>query len=157
MAEGSIITDEIKALLNVPSEPTVYKVEEGAIIRYAEAVDDANPLYSDIEYASHSRYGRQICPPGFTGWPLKSRRVTEGVFESLWRAGAPQRLLAGGVEYEFFIPVGAGDVLVSTHKITGITEKESKSGKMLMAVLETTFLNQNGDVVVKSWQTFIFR
>jgi hypothetical protein len=157
MTEGPLITDELNALLNVPSEPTIYRVEEGAILRYVEAIDDPNPLYRDIEYANNSRYGRQICPPGFTGWPLKNQRVTEAVFDSMWKAGAPQLLLAGGVEFEFLIPVGAGDILVSTHKITSMTEKESKSGKMLIAILETTFLNQNGDVVVKSWQTFIFR
>ena len=157
MAEASMITDKLKALLNVPSEPTIYRVEEGAILRYVEAIDDPNPLYSDIEYATHSRYSRQICPPGFTGWPLKSGRVIEGVFDSMWQAGAPPRLLAGGVEFEFFVPVGAGDILVSTHKITSMTEKESKSGKMLIAILETTFLNQNGDIAVKVWRTFIFR
>ena len=75
MAKVSIITDELKKLIGVPWEPQIFKVEEGAIKRYAEAIDDPNPLYNDVEYARKSKYGRLICPPGFTGWPQKKAKL----------------------------------------------------------------------------------
>ena len=75
MPEGSLITDELKKLIGVPWEPQIFKVEEGAIKRYAEAIDDPNPLYNDAEYARKSAYGRLICPPGFTGWPDRKAKL----------------------------------------------------------------------------------
>ena len=151
MAEDSIITDELRKLVGVPGEPIIYKVEEGAIKRYAEAIGDPNPLYSDEEYAAKSKYGSLISPPGFTGWPTKTNM--EGklpllkVVDSLYEAGAPPRILDGGGEMEFFLPIRAGDTLVATIKISDMTEKETKSGKMIFTVIETTFLNQHNNVV----------
>lgn len=157
MPDGSIITDELKKLIGVSTEPTIYKVEEGAIFRYAEAIGDTNLLFNDAEYARNSRYGRVTCPPGFTGWPLKGKlRITE-IFDKLIKAGAPPRILDGGVEFEFFTPIGVGDTLVATSKVADIAEKESKAGKMLITTVETTYINQNGDVVLRSRQPIINR
>ena len=62
------IEDLQKELVGRMAEPVVQIVERGAIARFAEAVDDPNPLYSDLEYAQNSRYGSIIAPPGFFGW-----------------------------------------------------------------------------------------
>ena len=45
MSDGSILTDELKKLIGVPVDPTMYKVEEGAIFRYAEAIGHPNPCH----------------------------------------------------------------------------------------------------------------
>jgi acyl dehydratase len=155
MAEGSLITDELQKLIGVSSGPIVSKVEEGAIQRYAQAVGDPNPLYNDPDFASKTRYGRLLAPPGFTGWPVKAGRPTDKLFQSLVKAGAPPRLLDGGVEFEFIKPVGAGDVLTATNKIATITERETRLGKTMFTTVETTFMNQKGDVVLKSRATLI--
>lgn len=155
MAEGSLITEELRKLIGVPSEPTIFKVEEGAIQRYAQAIGDPNPLYNDIDYARKSKYGRLMCPPGFAGWPVKGGISVFKLVDTLVKAGAPSRLLDGGVEFEFLEPVGAGDTLVATTKIIDISEKETKMGKTMFTTLETTFLNQNGNVALKSRSTLI--
>lgn len=157
MDESSLITDELKKLIGVPGEPIVFKVEEGAIKRYAEAIGDPNPLYNDVEYASKSKYGRLVCPPGFTGWPVKENKMLGFVItDSLLEAGAPPRILDGGIEFEFFMPIGAGDVMVVTNIITKMSERETRLGKMLFVTAESTFLNQNGDVALKSQLTLLF-
>lgn len=155
MAEGSLITDRLNELIGVPSEPIVFKVEQGAIQRYAQAVGDANPLYNDPDSAVSSRHGRLLAPPGFTGWPAKAGRPTEKLFESLVRAGAPPRILDGGVEFEFIEPIGAGDVLTATPKIASISERDTSLGKTMFTTAEITYVNQKGDVVLKSWATLI--
>jgi len=159
MAEGSIITEELRKLIGVTAgEPVTFKVEEGAIQRYAQAIGDPNPLYNDVEYAAKSRHGRLMCPPGFTGWPVKAGGVPMfELVEALVKAGAPPRLLDGGIEYEFLVPMGAGDVLTATTKVADIVEKEGKSGKFMLATIETTFVNQNGDVAVRALASFINR
>ncbi|MBM4446934.1 MAG: MaoC family dehydratase [Chloroflexi bacterium] len=155
MAEGSIITDELKKLIGVPGEPITFKVEEGAIQRYAQAIGDPNPLFNDIENASKNKYGRLICPPGFTGWPIKGGISVFKLVDSLIKAGAPTRLLDGGVEFEFVEPVGAGDVLTATPKIASMTERETKMGKTMFTTVETTFVNQKGKVALNGRSTFI--
>jgi len=155
MAEGSLITDELKKMIDVPWEPVIFKIEEGAIQRYAQAIGDTNPLFNDADYANKSKYGRIICPPGLTGWPVKAGFSVFKVVDLLIKAGAPPRLLDGGVEYEFLEPVGAGDTLVATVKVVNITERETKMGKTMFTKIETTFLNQNGNVALKGWSTMI--
>lgn len=157
MAEGSLITDEMKKIIGMSWEPQIFKVEEGAIKRYAEAIDDPNPLYNDVEYARKSKYGRLICPPGFTGLPdTKARMLGIQVSEALIAAGAPPRPIDGGVEFEFFLPIGAGDILVENTKINNITERDTKSGKALFAQVEYTFTEQKGDVALRCVATYIY-
>lgn len=39
MANGSLVTDELRKLIGVTLDTIVFKVEEGAIQRYAQAID----------------------------------------------------------------------------------------------------------------------
>jgi acyl dehydratase len=156
MAEGSIITDEMKKLIGTGPDPSIYRVEEGAIQRYADAIGDPNPLFNDIGYAKKSKYGRLICPPGFFGWPAKAIDML-ALPGAIIKAGAPPRVLDGGIEYEFFAPIGAGDILTCATKIASFNEREGKAGRMLITTRETTYLNQNGDVVAKATSSFINR
>jgi len=140
---------------DVSSETIVFKVEEGAIQRYAQAIGDPNPLYNDPDFASKTKHGRLLAPPGFTGWPVKAGRPAEKVFELLVKAGAPPRVLDGGVEFEFIEPIGAGDTLAATPRIAGITERETRLGKAMFTTIETAFVNREGNVAVKSRSTLI--
>jgi len=66
-------------------------------------------------------------------------------------------VLDAGIEYEFFEPVGAGDVLTFSAKIAEMTEKESKSGAMLITTIESTYINQNGDLAARARASVINR
>lgn len=155
MTESSLITHKLRNLIGVPANAIVFKVEEGAIQRYAQAIGDPNPLYNDPNYASKTGYRRLLAPPGFTGWPVKAGRPTEEVFKSLTEAGAPPRILDGGVEFEFIEPIGAGDVLTATPMIASISERETRLGRTMFTIAEITFVNQRGEVVLKSRSTLI--
>jgi acyl dehydratase len=155
MADGSLITDELRKLIGITLDSIVFKVEEGAIQRYAQAIGDTNPLFSDPDYAGKTIYKRLLAPPGFTGWPVKAGRLSERLLGSLAKAGAPSRLLDGGIEFEFFEPIGAGDVLTATTKIINMTERETKLGKTMFTMLETAFANDKGKMALKSRSTFI--
>ncbi len=155
MANGSLITDELRKLIGMTLDTIVFNVEEGAIQRYAQAIGDPNPLYNDPDFARKAKYGRLLAPPGFTGWPVKAGRLSERLIGSLAKAGAPSRLLDGGIEFEFIETIGAGDVLTATTKIANITERETRLGKTMFTTLETTFVNKKGDLALKSRSTFI--
>ena len=157
MAEGSIINDELKKLIGTSTDPVIFKVEEGSIQRYAQAIGDPNPMFNDVGYAQKSKHGRLICPPGFFGWPIKNVGGTLALAAKLIEAGAPARLLDGGIGYEFFRPVVAGDILTTFTKIVDIIEREGKTGNMLVTTVESTFINQNGDIVAKARSNYINR
>ena len=57
MANGSLITDEMRQLIGQTLDTIVFKVEEGAIQRYTQAIGDPNPLFNDPDYAGKTNYG----------------------------------------------------------------------------------------------------
>ena len=155
------IPEEVTKLIGKPvGEPQAYEVERGAIRRFVDAVDDLNPLHRDVEYAKNSKYGELIAPVGFFGWPVKGPGFLEILMEAvkpIMGAGYPV-LLDGGVEYECFIPVRAGDTLFSQVKIQDILDKTSSSGKtMLFTAVEFNFTNQNGDKALTMRMNLILR
>ena len=139
--------------------PTVKEVEKGSIRRYAEAVGDPNPLYSDEEYAKNTRYGGIIAPPGFFGWPKRggvpAAEGLIGLMGALIEAGYAG-ILDGGMAYECYLPVRAGDTLIASPMVKDVTAKAGKAN-MMITRFETTYLNQNGDLVAKSFHTLIGR
>jgi acyl dehydratase len=155
-----------KSIGNVTCE-----VENGAIKRFADAVEETNPLYWDEEYAAKSKFGSIIAPPGFFGWPVKLPRgmtfqrptdisdppeSTDAMRAALAKAGYAN-VLDGGIEYEFFLPVHAGDVLTAKSIIKEVREREGKTGKMAFVVIETMYHNQKNELVAVSRGTGIYR
>lgn len=151
-----VVPDSLKKLIGQVQATSVNLVEQGAIQRYASAVGDTNPLYNNVEYARNSEWGRLMAPPGFTGWPVESGGLDMIKFvEKLIAQGAPAGLLDGGVEYEFFAPVGAGDILLSVTRISNIEGRETKMGATMITTVETTFSNQNGAIALVMRNTFL--
>lgn len=160
MTESSALADNVRALIGLTAEPVVMEVERGAIKRFCEAVGDSNPLFTDEEYAKNGPYGNVICPPGFFGWPIKPAPImaepTATMTAGFAKAGFPG-LLDGGIDYEIYIPIYSGDVIVSSAKIADVYEREVKGGKSLFGVIEITYTNQNGDMVCKARRILIGR
>ena len=154
------IPDEVMRMVGLVSEPVMYKVEEGAIERFANAVDDPNPLHRDAEYAKKSRYGGIIAPLGFFGWPLKGKAVgsDRNLGEVIAKHMGLSQGLDGGTEYEYFLPVRAGDTLTAYTKMTDIVERGGQGGrKMVFVTRENRYLNQSGDLVAIAKATSIIR
>ena len=153
MAEDSVITDEMRAAIGVESEPSEYEIEKEAIRRWAEAIGDTNPLYRDEEYAKSKGYRNIIAPPGFIANYAYPTKVGEGGRRGFRSPFA--MVLNGGNEYDFFKPIQAGDKITSTTKLAELREREGRLGKMLFMINETTYKNQDGEIVAKSRGTII--
>ena len=162
-----MLPEEVTRFIGKKGHPSVFVVEREAIRRFADSVDDPNPLYWDEEYAEKSKYRSIIAPPGFISAPWFSGRPrkwgqrgetapdeTSGVRAAIVKAGFG-RILDGGIEYEFFKPVKAGDTITSQSVIADITVREGRAGKMAFLTTETTYTNQDGEVVAKSRSTGI--
>lgn len=154
-----MIPDEFKQFVGTLDPPHVKVVERGAIRRYAEAVGDDDPLYHNLEYARELGHADIVAPPGFFGWTVGTVPPLEavmGLMTAVVNAGY-YRILDAGMSFDFFLPVRAGDVLVASPRVADVEEKQGKSGTMIMCSFETAYLNQNGDVVAKSYQKVICR
>jgi acyl dehydratase len=132
-------------------KPVTMHVERGKIREFARAIKDDNPVYFDEEVAKRTA-GGIVPPPTFT--------MTLG----FWDDGRNRplltydvrRLLHGEQEFEYLLPIHAGDVLTATGRVSDVFEKPgSRGGAMTFGVIETTFTNQRGEKVLISRSTLI--
>ena len=123
------------------SEPIVFDVEKGAIVRMAEAIGDAQPAYLDGSAA----------PPTFPTTfnfrlPIPSLREID-----------PARFIHGEQEYAYERPLRAGDRITCQARIVDVTEKETKLGTAHFVVVETEGLDDAGERVFTGRATAIVR
>jgi len=154
MADTPVLTDEMKARIGTIMGPVILEVERGAIRRFAQAVGDTNPLYTDEEYARGTRHGGIVCPPGFFGWPAGEEVGAEHILSMLGRPF--ENVLNAGTESEFLCPIRPGDVLVSSTKLADAYEKKGNAGNLVFVVMETTYKNQADKVVARMRYIFMF-
>ena len=139
MSEEPVISDELQNLLNVEFGPEVYEIEKGMVRRFAEAIDDPNPLW------------REMAPPTFPAALIPSELLHKVV-----TAKCPlTRFLNGGNELEYYQPIKVGDVISVTARLDKLRKMESKEGRTLFMIMEITYQNQRGDVVARGRSTFI--
>ena len=68
--------------------------------------------------------------------------------------GKPLRSLNGGSEFEFTgVDICAGDTITAVSKVVSVTERKASLGMMVITRRETTYTNQNGEVVGRSYGT----
>ena len=145
--QDSIITEEMHRAIGAELEPVVLEVEKSHIRRFAQAIDDPNPLWQDEEYARKTRYGGIIAPPTFL-CVVRSEAIPKLPFQHSF----PRRL-NGANRWELFLPVRPGDTITARPRISDIYERPSRLGTMLGLVTETTYANQRGEVVARHWGT----
>jgi acyl dehydratase len=160
-AAPSVITDEMRAAVGVDGPPIVMEVERTNCRMFARAVGHTDPIFYDEQAAKARGYRDILAPPGFLGTPI---------FQPGGGAQAPgelagrrfsvpyKRVLNGGTDYEYFPDedvICAGDTITARSKIAGFEETEGSLGPMLITRRETTYTNQNGNVVAKMYGTTI--
>lgn len=130
------------------SVPKTVEVEKGAIVKFAEAIGDGNPVYNDEAAARDSQYGGLVAPPTFLRSVVVGRPETP--FEPPFT-----RLLDGGSDWEYFQPVRPGDRITAVARIDDINERTGSIGLMLITTVVITYTNQFGQVVATQTSTSI--
>ena len=148
MADESAITREMRDAIGVESDPVAHEIERGAVIKFAQAIGDQNPLFNDEEAARATHYGGLIAPPTFLRSTPSGPAKVE--FERPYSAG-----LDGGSEWEYFEPVRVGDWITVTNKISDIYERQGRLGNMVFIVNEVKYVNQFGQTVALQRTTSI--
>ena len=148
MTQEPVITQEMRDAVGVESHPATYEVERGAIIKFAQAIEDPNPIFNDEEAARKTRFGSLIAPPTF----LRSMPPGPARVQVQSPYGAR---LDGGSEWEYFEPVRAGDRITVTARVADISERQGRLGSMLFIIRETSYVNQFGKLVATQRSTGI--
>ncbi|MEV0686910.1 FAS1-like dehydratase domain-containing protein [Nocardia goodfellowii] len=174
----TVITDEMRALIGVESEPrtAALPLSEEMLRRFVHGVMEPDPVHWDHAAAGASKYGQVVATPLF---PMHSMRRAPGgddPFERFKenpeddgtlggsRNGLPpmnlpfKRVLNGGTEAEFYQLAKIGDIVTARSKYVGITERKSRDGSPMVIVrVQTTYTNQDDQVLTVSTSSVIYR
>ena len=145
----SFLTEEMRRqTIGLEGAPTFTEVEKGAIIKFAEAIGDDNPVFNDEAAARESQYGGLVAPPTFLRSMQSSR--PDLPFDLPF-----DRRLDGGSEWEYFHPIRPGDIIKSVARIEDISERPGRLGLMIIMTTVVTYTNQFGQVAATQTGTGI--
>lgn len=140
-----------KSLIGRESEVVLHEVEKGAIRRFAEALGDPNPLYSDEVAAKAAGYPGLVAPPTF---PIVL--VSNDRFRHSLDLGT-RSMLHGDQQFEYARRIVAGDRIAVTSRVADVQEKAGASGPMDVLVVEDEGRTESGELVFRARATWILR
>lgn len=141
---GSVVTDEMRAQLNVESEPWTVEVDKTSVRMFARSCQYDDPLFYDEEFARSKGFRSLPAPPHYLGTPVFDPNAPARGARQL---NIPyKRNLNGGTDIEYFDTIQAGDVLTATSMLTDLEETSGRLGPMLIVRNQTTY-RRDGKVV----------
>lgn len=171
------LTPEIQKYIGMETELQLAcdPVERGAVRRYAQAIMDVDPIYMQEEAVQGTRYRKPVAPPLFPNAMLRlpfgerdlvQERAADPHFDGAVGSstlGLPplplvnSPLLNGGSEVELYRFAEHGEWIRLKSRYLDIYEKETSKGVMLFVVIETDFLDEAGNLVMRFRKTQIRR
>ena len=152
--EESLITDQMRAMIGVEGEPRTYEVEKVGIRMFARSVGHTDLVFYDEAYARGKGHRSLIAPPGYLGTAVFSPNADTGAPSNQLPTGRRMLSLNGGTEYEYTgVEIAAGDTLTAVQKIVSMDQRSGSMGPMVITRRETTYKNQNGEVVARAYGT----
>ena len=112
-------------------------VERGQVRRFAEAIADPSPLYTDEGMASQSRYGRLLAPPTFP------RTFDYGRIDGLELPTAG--LIHGEFSISYERPLLVGDEVLCSMQLKDSYDKEGRRGLLGFLVFERAGEDRDGE------------
>ena len=144
------VEESLRSRIGAEGEPFSVEIDKSFIARFAEAIEDDNPLWQEGSKAGKSRYGTLAAPPSLIFSAMFSGDPRRPELPRPYR-----RTLDGMGEWELLEPVKLGDVITSVTRFVGLEKREGKSGEMLFFLFETCHRNQNDELVAISRSTLI--
>lgn len=121
------------------SEPVKNLVERGAVRKFAEAIADPNPLYTDEDAAKGSRYRGLLAPPTFP------RTFDYGEIEGLTLPAAG--LIHGEFRVAYERPLLVGEEVLCSMQLKDSYDKESRRGLLGFLIFERTGEGSEGETI----------
>jgi N-terminal half of MaoC dehydratase len=156
MALDFELTDEMRSVIGVESDPYPTEFTSTGIRGFARGVGYTDPVYFDVVAAQAAGYANLPAPPTYAGIPVFIPGKSDPTYGQP-RSGGPSlqhglpNVLDGGTTFNYQrVPV-AGETLHFTSKITGLDVKSSASlGRMLVITNTQTFRESSGETVMST-------
>jgi acyl dehydratase len=140
-----------KSLIGRESEPVLHEVEKGAIRRFAEALGDPNPIYTEEPVARAAGFPGLVSPSTFPAVLVVNDR-----FRHSLDLGT-RSLLHGEQTFEYGRPIVAGDRITVRSRVADVQEKAGPSGPMDVILIEDEGRAPDGELVFRSREMLILR
>ena len=123
------------------------------IRRWAQGMQNPNPLHFDEAYAAASRFGRLVAPQSFA----VCTDTSHGAGPAIQGVIPGQHMIFGGDEWWFFGPVlEPGDLVSHDRMLFDYKVAETKfAGPTMFSRGDTTYIKQTGEVVCKQRSTSV--
>jgi acyl dehydratase len=128
-------------------------VEKGRLRFFAKAIGETNPIYIDESAAVKAGYRALPAPPTIPFSLDMDGPELLPVIRVLQLDIA--RVLHGSQEFEYHAPICAGDRITVASRISDIFDK--KGGALEFVVMESSYSNQDGDLVATARNTLVYR
>ena len=156
MADKSLFdTSDIDRWIGVPigGGEIIEDIHVNDIRRWAQAMQNPNPLHYDRAWAAESRFGRILAPQSFTvncTWGHGAEPSIQGVVPGT-------HMLFGGDEWWFFGPrIAPGDVFRNDKMLFDYRVRDTAfAGPTIFSRGDTSYFNQRGELVAKQRSTSI--
>jgi len=121
--------------------------------RWAQGMQNPNPLYFDEEYAAASPFGRMVAPQSFA----VCTDTSHGAGPAIQGVIPGQHMIFGGDEWWFFGPcLEPGDEVTHDRMLFDYKVADTKfSGPTMFSRGDTTYIKQTGEVVCKQRSTSV--
>jgi acyl dehydratase len=148
-------TTDVDRWLGVPLGGGQYRddIHINDIRRWAQGMQNPNPLYFDADYAAESVFGQIVAPQSF----MVNCTIGHGATPAIQGHIEGTHMLFGGDEWWFFGPrVFPGDKFRSERMLFDYVVKNTKfAGPTMFSRGDTTYINQRGEIVAKQRSTSI--
>jgi acyl dehydratase len=156
MTNDSSLLERLRAMIGVPSAADVARdaVNPAMIRHWCDAMADANPVYTDADFATKSVHGGLVAPPAMlNAWtmpglpgrpkagsgPNPMRALDEAGFTSV---------IATNSEHEYLRYLRLGDLLHGHNELVDVSaEKQTALGLGHFVTSRTTYRTQTGEEV----------
>ena len=154
-SKTSMDTTEVDRWLGVPLGGGQFheEIHINDIRRWAQGMQNPNPLSYDKDYAGESVFGQIVAPQSFT----VNCTVGHGATPAIQGHIEGTHMLFGGDEWWFYGPrILPGDLIRSERMLYDYVVKNTKfAGPTMFSRGDTTYINQRGEVVGKQRSTSI--
>jgi acyl dehydratase len=155
MGDGTLDTSDVDRWVGVPLGGGYLKdpVHVNDIRRWAQGMQNPNPLYYDDRFAAEGRFGRIVAPQSFA----VATDVGHGATPAIQGTIPGSHMIFGGDEWWFFGPrIEPGDRLRGERMLFDYRVTETRfAGPTMFSRGDTTYINQRGELVAKQRSTSI--
>ncbi|MDO7842281.1 FAS1-like dehydratase domain-containing protein [Sphingomonas immobilis] len=163
MTQASFLTPQVMSIVGEQTEPRHGKIDAHQIRKFAAAIDDPNPIFTDESAARAAGFAGIVAPPLFNASatrpvPFRSGLLADGQYDSAAPPGLThlQTMLAGQ-HWDLVRPAIAGEDIVEVFTTKSITEKQGKTGNIVFVEKEATLTTPAGEVIERYGSTLILR